>query len=44
MLIVVHKKGYGIFKMIETNKIYNIDCLEGMKNMEDNSVDLIITD
>ena len=29
---------------MELNKIYNEDCLEGMKKIEDNSVDLIITD
>jgi len=29
---------------IETNKIYNVDCLEFMKEMQDNSVDLIVTD
>ena len=29
---------------METNKIYNMDCLEGMKQLEDNSVDLIVTD
>lgn len=28
---------------MEVNKIYNMDCLEGMKQMEDNSVDLILT-
>ncbi len=26
------------------NKIYNMDCLEGLKQLEDNSVDLIVTD
>ena len=30
--------------MIELNKIYNEDCLEGMKRIPDNSVDLIVTD
>lgn len=30
--------------MIELNKIYNEDCLEGMKRIEDKSIDLIITD
>ena len=30
--------------MIEKNKIYCIDCLEGLKQLEDNSVDCIITD
>lgn len=30
--------------MIEVNKIYNQDCLEGMKLIDDNSIDLIVTD
>ena len=30
--------------MLELNKIYNMDCLEGMKLIEDNSIDLIVTD
>lgn len=30
--------------MIEINKIYNMDCLEGMKQIEDNSVDCSWTD
>ena len=30
--------------MIEVNKIYNEDCLIGMKRIEDNSIDLCITD
>lgn len=29
---------------MELNKIYNIDCLEFMKGMESNSVDLVLTD
>lgn len=29
---------------LETNVIYNIDCVEGMKRLPDNSVDLIIAD
>jgi DNA modification methylase len=28
---------------MEVNKIYNIDCLEGMKQMKENSVDCIVT-
>lgn len=28
---------------MELNKIYNEDCVEGMKKVEDNSVDLIVT-
>jgi DNA modification methylase len=31
-------------KMLELNKIYNMDCLEGLKLIEDNSIDLIVTD
>ena len=30
--------------MLEINKIYNMDCLEGMKSIPDNSIDLIVTD
>jgi DNA modification methylase len=33
----------GINQMIELNKIYNEDCLVGLKNLPNNSVDLIIT-
>src|SRR5699024_830744 len=29
---------------MELNKIYNEDCLEGMKKIKDNSIDLIVTD
>lgn len=30
--------------MLEINKIYNMDCLEGMKRLSEESVDLIVTD
>ena len=30
--------------MIELNRIYNEDCLKGMKYIESNSIDLIVTD
>ena len=29
--------------ILELNKIYNMDCLKGLKQLEDNSIDLIIT-
>jgi site-specific DNA-methyltransferase (adenine-specific) len=29
---------------LELNRIYNMDCLEGMKEIEDGSIDLVITD
>lgn len=29
---------------MELNKIYNMDCLQGLKQLEDNSIDLIATD
>ena len=29
---------------MEINKIYNEDCLEGMKRITDNSIDLVVTD
>ena len=30
--------------MFETNKIYNMDCLEGMKYIDDKSIDMILCD
>ena len=30
--------------MLEINKIYNQDCMEGLKLLKDNSIDLILTD
>lgn len=30
--------------MLELNKIYNEDCIEGMKKIADKSVDLVVTD
>ena len=30
--------------MLELNKIYNMDCKEGMKLLDDNSIDLVVTD
>lgn len=30
--------------MLEINKIYNMDCIEGVKQLDDNSIDTIITD
>ena len=32
------------FKILEINKIYNMDCLEGMKEIDDGSIDMILTD
>jgi DNA modification methylase len=29
--------------MIEKNRIYNMDCIDGMKSIDDNSIDLIVT-
>lgn len=31
-------------KSLELNRIYNIDCLEGMKSIPNNSIDLVVTD
>ena len=28
--------------MLETNKIYNCNCLDGLKQLDDNSVDLTV--
>ena len=30
--------------MIEVNKIYCMDCIEFLKKLPDNSVDLVVTD
>jgi site-specific DNA-methyltransferase (adenine-specific) len=30
--------------LLQINQIYNCDCLEGLKQIDDNSVDLIVTD
>ena len=30
--------------MLEINKIYNMDCLEGMKRIDDKSIDMILCD
>ena len=30
--------------MLELNQIYNMDCIEGMELIDDNSIDLIVTD
>ncbi|MEM4326179.1 MAG: DNA methyltransferase, partial [Candidatus Pacearchaeota archaeon] len=29
---------------LEINKIYNMDCIEGMKKIPNNTIDLVITD
>ena len=28
---------------MKKNKIYNIDCIKGMKNIKNNSIDMVIT-
>lgn len=33
-----------IEQSIETNRIYNLDCIEGIMRIPDNSVDLVVTD
>lgn len=30
--------------MLEVNKIYNMDCMEGLKLLDDNSIDLVVMD
>jgi DNA modification methylase len=30
-------------KVLELNKIYNMDCVDGMKQLPDNSIDMVIT-
>ena len=30
--------------MLEINKVYNMDCVDGIKLLDDNSIDLVIID
>ena len=30
--------------MLEINKVHNIDCIEGLKQISNNSIDLIVID
>ena len=30
--------------MLEKNMVYNCDCIEGMKLLDDNSIDMVLTD
>ena len=34
----------SFMKKIEFNKIYNMDCVKGMKRIPDNTIDLVVTD
>lgn len=44
MTNALHKYRGLINMNLELNKIYNMDCLEGMKLIDDNSIDCVITD
>lgn len=39
----VYKSPYFKFNRMELNKIHNIDCMEGLKQLDDNYVDITIT-
>jgi DNA modification methylase len=42
---ISHQNVQGVKrKTLEVNKIYNMDCVEGMKLLDDNSIDSIVTD
>jgi len=42
---ISHQNVQGVKrKTLEVNKIYNMDCLEGMKYIDDKSIDLVVTD
>ena len=30
--------------MLKTNEVYNMDCMEGIKLLDDNSIDLVVID
>lgn len=42
MISIILRKKLKI--ILEINKIYNMDCLEGMKNIDDKSIDMILCD
>ena len=37
-------KGIGLGIKVELNKIYNMDCLDGMRYIDSQSIDLILCD
>jgi len=39
-----HKYKSEVDNLLEINKIYNMDCLEGMKYIDDKSIDMILCD
>lgn len=41
--IINNKKTVKRGTTMELNKVYNMDCIEGLKMIEDNSIDLIVT-
>jgi site-specific DNA-methyltransferase (adenine-specific) len=43
-VIVHNEKQRGKIKMLEVNKIYNLDCMEFLKQIEDKSIDLVLID
>ena len=36
--------GFLYLKQIKVNQIYNLDCINGMKSIPDEKIDLVITD
>ena len=43
-LILIHLNQVNGGRCLELNTIINQNCIEGMRNLDDNSVDLIIAD
>lgn len=41
---MINLNNNSINQSISTNNIYNMDCLEGMKYIEDKSIDMVLTD
>src|SRR5690554_4182703 len=43
MACMWRKEKESLLEMLELNKIYNMDCVQGMKLLDDCSVDLTVT-
>ncbi len=40
---MARKRNGSKSEMLELNKIYNMDCMEGLKQLDDNSINCCVT-
>ena len=40
---MARKRKGSLSEMLELNKIYNMDCMEGLKQLDDNSINCCVT-